>query len=102
MVRHLLDKEDAVDELVEKYERDGTKLIDALEQAHAHYHQEYRGKANNVRARIAKDFGEWEEILARELKRMQASRVGELEEKWKADVAKLQSHMDAALLAYGG
>ena len=101
MVRHLLDKEDAVDEVVEEYERDGLKLIDALEQAHAHYRQEYQGKVDNARARIAKNFGEWEDILEGELKRVRQSRVGEIEENWKTDVAKIQSHLDAALLAYG-
>ena len=101
VVRHLLDKDDAVDEVVEEYERDGIKLIDALDQAHAHYRQEYRGKVNNARARIVKDFGEWGEILVGELKRIRESRVGKVEEEWKADVAKIRSHIDAALLAYG-
>lgn len=98
-MRHLIDQETAVGDVIESYRRAGTRLIEDMEQTHQKEYQQFQAKVNDLSSELVSMYTETERKLVQDLAGVRKSPVAKLEKQWKAKQEATKSKLDAALLA---
>lgn len=98
-MRHLIDQETAVEDIIEDYRRGGTRLIEDMETTHQKEYQQFQAEVKNVGSDLVKLYEETEKKLVKNLAVVNKSPVAKLEKQWRAEQEEIKSKLDAALLA---
>lgn len=99
LVRHLIDQETAVGDIIENYRRGGTRLIEDMERTHQKEYQQFEAEMKDARSDLVKMYTETEKKLAQSVEAVKKSPVAKMEKQWRAEQDDIQSKLDAAFLA---
>jgi len=75
LVRHLVDSESAVQDVVADYERDGLSVIEEMKNAHEQEYQAYQDGLNETRNNMRNDYGMMENRLRRGVEQVRNASV---------------------------
>lgn len=92
-------KEEAIDDVVEGYERDGTRLIDHLAQAHKSDYEEHEVQAREVGEKLVSSFKGVQIELDQARKEIKSSRIQTLAKRLRMEQQSLQSRLEEAISA---
>ena len=99
LVRHLIDQETAVGDIIENYRRGGTRLIEDMERTHQKEYQQFEAEMKDARSDMVRMYTESEKKLAQSLEAVTRSPVAMMEKQWRAKQDDIQSKLDAAFRA---
>ena len=98
-MRHLIDQETAIADIIEEYRRGGTRLIEELEKTHQEEYRQCQAGMQALSSELINTYTETERKLVKRLAAVKKSPVAKLEEKWRAEQEVINGKLEAALLA---
>ncbi|KAL9117743.1 MAG: hypothetical protein Q9187_005717 [Circinaria calcarea] len=99
LVQHLIAKEEAIDDVVKGYERDGKRLIDNLAQAHKDDYEGYLVHTRKVGEKLVSSFKDVQIGLNEARKEIKSNRIQDLAKMLRTEQQSLQSRLEEAILA---
>ena len=86
-------------DIIENYQRKGTRLIEDMEKTHRREYQEFEGKVKEASSDLAQLYTGTERKWVKRLEEARRSPVAKLEKEWKAEQEEFQAKLDAAFQA---
>lgn len=93
----LIDKENAINDLVSDYKRGGTRLIHEFEKARKQDIEVFRSGTDEMKRKLAIFIKEEAAKLKYSMDQMERTQVADLEKKWEAQQRTMWAKLNAAL-----